>query len=172
MKRIVESGKESKKVFEGIGKESWVAEEFEEVLRSGKKALDGCMMEMGRILSEAIMDWDRQQVAGKDYDPQNGYEKWGWQKGSIYLGKQKVKVAHPRLRKHGRETFLRSYEQMKNPKEFSEELLMQAMRGISARKYRETITQTGAHFGVSPTSISNRLIEATGRPSRAEFKRL
>ncbi|PIR00538.1 MAG: hypothetical protein COV66_06070 [Nitrospinae bacterium CG11_big_fil_rev_8_21_14_0_20_45_15] len=163
MKRIVESGKESKKVFEGIGKESWVAEEFEEVLRSGKKALDGCMMEMGRILSEAIMDWDRQQVAGKDYDPQNGYEKWGWQKGSIYLGKQKVKVAHPRLRKHGRETFLRSYEQMKNPKEFSEELLMQAMRGISARKYRETITQTGAHFGVSPTSISNRLIEATGR---------
>ena len=163
MKRIVQSGKETKKVFEAVCGEGWVAEEFQEVLKSGKKALDGCMMEMGRILSEAIMDWDRQEMAGKDYDPRNGYEKWGWQKGSIYLGKQKMKVAHPRLRKNGTETLLRSYEQMKNPKEFSEELLMQAMRGISARKYRETITQTGAHFGVSPTSVSNRLIEATGR---------
>jgi putative transposase len=163
MKRIIESGKESKKVFEALSGESWVAEEFQEVLKSGKKALDGCMMEMGRILSEAIMDWDRQQIAGKDYDPENGYEKWGRQKGSIYLGKQKVKVAHPRLRKNGTETLLPSYQQMKNPKEFSEELLNQAMRGISARKYRETITDVGEHFGVSPTSVSNRLIEATGR---------
>ena len=163
MRRIVESGKESKKVFESICGEDWVAEEFGEVLRSGKKALDGCMMEMGRILGEAIMDWDRQQIAGRDYEPEKGYEKWGWQKGSIYLGNQKVKVHHPRLRKNGAERVLSSYERMKNPKEFSEELLTQAMRGISARKYRETITEVGEHFGVSPTSVSNRLIEATGR---------
>ena len=109
MKRIVESGKESKKVFEAVCGENWVAEEFGEVLRSGKKALDGCMMEMGRILGEAIMDWDRQQMAGKDYDPENGYAKWGWQKGSIYLGKQKVKVNHPRVRKNGIEVLLGSY---------------------------------------------------------------
>lgn len=163
MKRIVESGKESKKVFESICGEAWVAEEFQEVLRSGKKALDGCMLEMGRILGEAIMDWDRQQTAGKDYEPEKGYEKWGWQKGSIYLGKQKVKVHHPRLRKNGTERVLGSYERMKNPEEFSEELLMQAMRGISARKYRETVTEAGEHFGISPTSVSSRLIEATGR---------
>lgn len=163
MKRIVESGKESKKVFESIFGEAWVSEEFGEVLRSGKRALDGCMMEMGRILGEAIMDWERQQIAGRDYDPENGYSKWGWQKGSIYLGREKVKVHHPRLRKNGMERVLSSYERMKNPEEFSEELLMQAMRGISARKYRETVTAVGGHFGISPTSVSNRLIEATGR---------
>lgn len=163
MKRIVESGKKSKKVFESILGEARVAEEFAEVLRSGKQALDGCMMEMGRILGEAIMDWDRQQIAGKDYDPEKGYEKWGWQNGSIYLGKQKVKVQHPRLRKNGVEQVLSSYARMKNPEEFSDELLLQAMRGISARKYRETVTEVGEHFGVSPTSVSNRLIEATGR---------
>lgn len=163
MKRIVESGKKSKKIFESVFGEAWVAEEFAEVLRGGKKALDGCMMEMGRILGEAIMNLDRQQVAGKDYDPEKGYAKWGWQKGSIYLGKQKVKVDHPRLRKHGEEQVLSSYARMKNPEEFSEELLLQAMRGISARKYRETITEMGKHFGVSPTSASNRLIEATAR---------
>ena len=163
MKRIVESGKESKQVFESILGEARVAEQFAEILRGGKAALDGCMLEMGRILGEAIMDWDRQQIAGKDYDPEKGYEKWGWQKGSIYLGKQKVKVDHPRLRKHGVEKVLSSYARMKNPGEFSEELLAQAMRGISARKYRETVTGVGEHFGISPTSASNRLIEATGR---------
>lgn len=40
MKRIVESRKKSKRVFESICGEPWVAEEFEQVLKSGKKAIE------------------------------------------------------------------------------------------------------------------------------------
>jgi len=162
MRRIARNGKNAKKVFEEICGEGWVEEEFRQVMEQGKKALDRCMIEMGRILAEAVMAWNREQVAGKDYDPEEGYEKWGWQGGSVYLGDQKVSVDHPRLRKDGREVLLACYERMKHPGEFSEELLMEALRGMSGRKYAETVMDIGERFGISPASVSNRLIEATG----------
>lgn len=57
---------------------------------------------------------------------------------------------------------LESYERMKDPGEFSEELLVEAWCGLSARKYEETVIEWGRRFGISPASISSRLIEATG----------
>jgi len=163
MKRIAKRGRKAKQVFEEICGEEWMQEEFGEVMRTGKKALDRCVMEVGRMVAEAIMQWDREEVSGQDYEPAAGYQKWGWQKGSIYLGRQKVKVEHPRLRKGSEEVTLSSYEQMKNPGEFSEELLIEALRGMSARKYEETVIRLGERFGISPSSISTKLIEATTR---------
>jgi len=163
MKRIPKRGRKAKQVFEEICGEEWMREEFGEVMRSGKKALDRCVMEVGRMVAEAVMQWDREQVSGEAYDPEAGYQKWGWQKGSIYLGDQKMKVEHPRLRKGGEEVSLNSYEQMKNPGEFSEELLMEALRGMSARKYEQTVIRLGERFGISPSSISSKLVEATTR---------
>jgi len=106
---------------------------------------------------------EREEISGKNYRPVNGYQKWGSQQGSIYLGEEKVKVERPRLRKDGQEEVLESYEKMKNPGEFSEELLREALRGMSARKYEQTVIGLGERFGISPTSISTRLIEATSR---------
>lgn len=74
---------------------------------------------------------------------------------------------HPRLRAYEREMALASYERLKKPKEFSEEMLLRAMRGLSGRKYRETVTDLGEAFGVSPSSISNRLIDATAEKLKA-----
>ena len=37
---------------------------------------------------------------------------------------------------------------------FSEELLAQVLRGMSARQYQETVTQAGKALGVSPSSTS------------------
>lgn len=120
------------------------------------------------MMAETLMLIEREQIAGSDYHPsRNGLQKWGFQNGSIYLGDQKVKVTHPRLRAYETEMALSSYERLKKPKEFSEEMLVRAMRGLSGRKYRETVTELGEEFGISPSSISNRLVEATTEKLKA-----
>ena len=55
------------------------------------------------------------------------------------------------------------YERLKRPGEFSNQLLIRAMRGLSGRKYRETVEEMSQGFGISPSSISNRLMEATAK---------
>jgi transposase-like protein len=168
MKRIAERKKNVKRLFEEMQGREWLLEELEDVLTEGKKTLDGCMMGLGVMLAETLMLMERERIAGLDYHPEReGFEKWGFQKGSIYLGDQKVKAMHPRLRAYDSEMALATYERLKKPKEFSEEMLLRAMRGLSARKYRETVTELGEEFGVSPSSISNRLIEATAEKLKA-----
>lgn len=168
MERIAETKKNVKKLFEAMQGDRRMNQELTEVMNEGKRALDSCMMEIGRMLAETLMLIEREQIAGLDYHPsREGLEKWGFQEGSIYLGGQKVKVTHPRLRAYDTELALSTYERLKKPKEFSEEMLLRAMRGMSGRKYRETVTDLGEAFGISPSSISNRLIEATQEKLKA-----
>lgn len=44
---------------------------------------------------------------------------------------------------------------------FSEELLEKILRGVSAQKYAETVLQTAEAFGVSPSSVSRKLVALT-----------
>jgi hypothetical protein len=46
---------------------------------------------------------------------------------------------HPRLRGSQGEIGLQSYERLKEPDAFSEELLNRILRGISAQRYSETV---------------------------------
>jgi transposase-like protein len=168
MERIAEKKKNVKQLFEAMQGDEWMNEELKEVMNQGKRSLDACMMEIGKMMAETLMLIEREQIAGSDYHPsREGLQKWGFQNGSIYLGDQKVKVAHPRLRAYETEMALSSYERLKKPKEFSDQMLLRAMRGLSGRKYRETVTELGAEFGISPSSISNRLIEATAEKLKA-----
>ncbi len=89
--------------------------------------------------------------------------KWTSQRGSIYVGDQKLGIEHPRLRGPEGEVMLRTYEKLKNRGGFSEELLSEVLRGMSARKYEETVTEAGKAFGVSPSSVSRHLVEATAK---------
>ena len=68
-----------------------------------------------------------------------------------------------RLRGPEGEVGLRTYEQLKNRGGFSEELLSEVLRGMSARKYEETVTAAGKAFGVTPSSVSRHLVEATAK---------
>lgn len=167
MRRIAKSRKEAKKLFENACGEEWLARELEEVMAEGKKALDGCVVEVGRMLVEVMMQAQRVQLAGADYKPAEGeLKKWGWQPGSVYVGTQKLKVEHPRLRGSEGEIILPVYERLKKPGEFSEEMLVRAMRGMSGRKYRETVEEISQGFGISPSTISKRLVEATAEKLR------
>jgi transposase-like protein len=118
------------------------------------------------MFAEAVMLIDREEVTGPEYFPTNpDMAKWASQAGSIYLGDQKVRVSHPRVRDtfHGREVPLASYEKLKEKGAFSEELLQQVLRGLSIQKYEETVVGAAKAFGVSPSSVSRRIVEITGQ---------
>ena len=58
---------------------------------------------------------------------------------------------------------------MKQRGQFSEELLEKILRGISTRKYSDTVIASAQAFGVSPSAISQRIVEVTSNRLE-EFK--
>jgi len=140
------------------------------IISNGKQGFDALMMSIGRMIAEVIMYVDREEIAGPDYAPISpAVRKWASQSGSIYVGDQKLRVEHPRLRGPHGEISLASYQQLKEPGRFSEELLMKVLRGISCQKYGETVVEAAQAFGVSASSISQHVIAATEKQLR-EFK--
>jgi transposase-like protein len=139
------------------------------VLHAGKHALDAVMLEMGRMVAESVMLIEREELAGPDYHPtDSALQKWAHEAGSIYLGDQKVKVTRPRLRDVIRgERRLKSYERLQTPGQFSEELLEKLLRGVSAQKYEETVFDAAQAFGVSPSSISQKMVTLTAQKLKA-----
>lgn len=154
---------------QAVGREEIVNRMYE-IIRVGKQGLDGMIMELGSMVAEAIMDMEREERSGPEYHPsREGLYKWAYQDGSIYMGDRKVSVRHPRLRGPGGEIPLRSYEALKKPGVFSEQVLNKMLRGLSARKYRETLLETSHTFGVSPSTVSRHLVEMTTQKLQ-EFK--
>ena len=78
-------------------------------------------------------------------------------------------MERPRLRNGQGEMKLSSYEQLKEPDAFSEELLMKALCGLSGRRYHETVADTASSFGISASSVSRHIVEATSGKLR-KFK--
>jgi len=152
-----------------FGKEALVNRMYQ-IIKTGKQGLDGFVQELGTMVVEAIMDMEREERSGPQYQPvREGVYKWAYQKGSLYMGDRKISVRHPRLRGPGGEIPLESYETLKKPGTFSEELLNKILLGISARKYRETLMETAGAFGVSPGTVSRHVVEVTVQRLR-DFK--
>ena len=162
--------KKARGAFEqALGKEELVDRMYQ-IIKTGKQGLDGFVQELGTLLVEAIMDMEREERSGPQYQPlEAGLYKWAYQKGSLYMGDRKISVRHPRLRGPGGEIPLESYEALKKPGVFSEELLNKILLGISARKYRETLMETAGVFGVSAGAVSRHVVEVTVQRLK-EFK--
>jgi transposase-like protein len=131
------------------------------IIQEGKAVLDEFQKDLGRKLVESILLMERETVGGTAYHPKPGYKKWSSQQGSVYVGKGKVKVSVPRLRNDDGEVPSAAYESLKNPEAFSEELLDACLSGLSGRRYGEVIDNVGEKFGVSKSSVSRRVREAT-----------
>lgn len=147
----------------------WMLGTLVRVIRSGKQALDAVMLEMGRMVAESVRLMEREEVAGPDYHPTDpDLQKWAHEAGSIYLGDQKVPVTRPRLRhvEQG-EVTLQSYARLRSPGVFSEELLEKILRGVSAQRYADTVIHAAGAFGVSPSTVSRKLVELTAAKLKA-----
>lgn len=141
-----------------------------QILTQGKQGFDVFMKELGRMMAETIMYIEREEISGPDYHPKTpDIRKWASQGGSVYIGDQKIQIEHPRLRRGNEEVKLRSYEKLKKPEGFSEELLTKVLRGMSCQKYSDTVIGAAEAFGVSASSVSTHIIAATAKQLK-EFK--
>ena len=99
MKKTTKQKKKARKGMEAAYGRSWLTEHLFLILAKGKQGFDAMMMELGRMMAETIMYIEREEIAGPDYQPSSpDIWKWASQAGSGYIGDQKVKAAHPRLR--------------------------------------------------------------------------
>ncbi|MEK7396062.1 MAG: IS256 family transposase [Candidatus Poribacteria bacterium] len=161
--------KVNKNMQEVFGKQE-INNRLYQIYSQGKAGFDALMKELGKMMAETIMYIEREEMAGPDYYPSSPeIQKWASQGGSVYIGDQKIRIEHPRLRGPQGEIALKSYEKLKGAEGFSEELLGKVLRGISCQKYAETVTETAEAFGVSPSSVSRHIVEITSRQLK-EFK--
>ncbi len=155
MKESTRKRKKAIRGMEGVYGRQEIVEQMYRIIVTGKRGLDAMMKELGRMVAEAIMYIEREEIAGPEYRPFSPeIRKWASQAGSIYIGDQKIRVAHPRLRGSVGEITLKSYKKLKEPEGFSEELLGKVLRGISCRKYAETVTEAAEAFGLSASTVS------------------
>ena len=164
MRADTKKRKKATQMLRATQEQEWWADQVVQVMLKGKRALDTAMLGIGRLVAETIMYMEREEKSGPDYHPTSPeLRKWASQRGSVYIGDQKLFVEHPRLRGPDGEVELGTYAQLKNRGGFSEELLAEVLRGMSARKYEETVTNAGKAFGVTPSSVSRHLVEATSK---------
>jgi transposase-like protein len=141
-----------------------------QIISQGKQGLDAFLLEVGRMMAETIMYIEREEISGPEYHPLSSeIKKWASQGGSIYLGDQKISVEHPRLRGKKGEMALESYQKLKEPGAFSEELLCKILRGISSQRYSETVIEAANAFGVSASSVSRHIVSVTTKKLK-DFK--
>lgn len=163
MRQDTRQRKNARNGFQTATGDDWMRDRMLRVMKDGKEAFDGIMLDMGRMMAESFMLMDREEQAGPDYAPSDpSLQKWASQGGSVYIGEQKTKVQVPRMRNIATgEVPLQTYLRMKAPGQFSEELFQKLLRGVSERKYGETVVAGAQAFGVSPSSISRHIVEVT-----------
>jgi transposase-like protein len=164
MKVETKNRKKAMAGFRQITAQEQMRQQMHDLLQTGSQALNHLTLELGRELAEFILYAEREERAGPDYQPRKeGLYKWASEPGSVLIGGQKVAVERPRLRRADKELSLKSYQAMRDTEGFSEELLGKSLAGLSARRYRETGVGSAAAFGVSPSAVSERLVEATAQ---------
>ncbi len=146
------------------------------VVRNGKAGFDEWQRRLGAEMASAIMEIERQERAGPDYSPKSeSIRKGGSQKGSVYIGDQKIPLEHPRMQKWNRreekwqEQPLKSYSRLHEKGQFSEELFAKTMGGLATRQYEGTVETMAGAFGVSPSAVSRHIVTATAA-KLAEFR--
>ena len=162
MKVNTRKRRNARRVFEQMYGKQEMIDRMYQIISRGKQGLDAFLLEVGRMMAETIMYIEREEISGPEYHPLSSeIKKWASQGGSIYLGDQKISVEHPRLRGKKKEIAIESYQKLKEPGAFSEELLCKILRGISAQRYKETVIEAAGAFGVSASSVSRHIVAVT-----------
>lgn len=170
MKVETKNRKKAMAGFRQITSQEQMRQRMHDLLQTGSQALGQLTLELGRELAEFILYAEREELAGPDYQPsKEGLYKWASQPGSVLVAGQKVAVERPRLRQGGKEISLKSYAAMRGTEGFSQELLGKSLAGLAGRRYRETVVGAAEAFGVSPSAVSERLVEASTRKLK-EFR--
>jgi putative transposase len=139
-----------------------------DLIAQSRMAIDDLVDTVGRATIEAVLRLSAEQVAGP---PQQGRTRQGeivWhgsQAGSVYLKERKLKVRKPRLRKKGLgaagEVPVPAYGAMQDREGTSARMLGILLEGVSTRRYQGVIPKMADTVGVSKSSVSRAIIQAS-----------
>ena len=115
-----------------------------------------------------MLELSAQQVAGprQQGKQRTGEVVWyGQQSGKVTLSDRKLAVQRPRLRQKGpgadKEVEIPAYAAMQDEPRLGARMLDILMRGVSTRQYRAVIPEMADTVGMSKSSVSRQMIEAS-----------
>jgi len=140
-----------------------------DLIEQCRMACDELIDVAGRATIQAVLELSAQQAAGgprQQGKQRSGEVVWyGEQSGRVMLSDRKLAVKRPRLRQKGpgagKEVEVPAYAAMQNQPRLSARMLDILMRGVSTRQYRSVIPEMADTVGVSKSSVSRQIIEAS-----------
>lgn len=98
-----------------------------------------------------------------------GHVRWSKERGSVYLGDQKLPIVYQRVRdqRRGVEVPLETYQQFQQPRALDKGLLRRVLLGLSCRRYAECAEAVPEAFGLASSTVSRRYIRASARQLQA-----
>ena len=138
-----------------------------ELIEQSQKAVDDLIDVVGRATIEAVLKLSAQGVAGVPHPgKKGGTVGWhGQERGTVCLRERKLRVKRPRLRQKGQgkggEVPLPAYEAMRAEGKLGSRMLEILLQGVSTRHYAAVLPQMAETVGVSKSSVSRQVIEAS-----------
>src|SRR5215470_13193697 len=139
-----------------------------DLIEQCRMACDELIDVAGRATIQAVLDLSAQQVAGPRQQGKQRAGEVGWygqQSGKVMLSDRKLAVQRPRLRQRGpgtdKEVGVPAYAAMQDEPRLGARMLDILMRGVSTRQYRGVIPEMADTVGVSKSSVSRQMIEAS-----------
>jgi putative transposase len=140
-----------------------------DLIEQCRMACDELIDVAGRATIQAVLDLSAQQAAGgprQQGKQRAGEVVWyGRQSGTVMLSNRKLAVQRPRLRQKGsgagKEVEIPAYAAMQDEPRLGARMLDILMRGVSTRQYRGVIPEMADTVGVSKSSVSRQIIEAS-----------
>jgi transposase-like protein len=158
--------RDSRALAEFLGGEGSALLPLLHLIENTELAVDDLIATAGRATLEAVLTLSAEQVAGgKHPGRESGSIRWhGRQRGCVRLADRKVRVSKPRLRdkskKADAEVPIPAYEAMQ-AKGVGGRLLHILMRGVSTRNYQEVLPAMAETAGLSKSSVSRDMREAS-----------
>jgi putative transposase len=140
-----------------------------DLIEQCRMACDELIEVAGIATIQAVLELSAQQAAGgprQQGKQREGEVGWyGRQSGTVLLSDRKLAVKRPRLRQKGRgpgkEVEVPAYQAMQDQPRLGARMLDILMRGVSTRQYRGVIPEMADTVGVSKSSVSRQMIEAS-----------
>ena len=111
------------------------------------------------------------ELVGAPYDrqrPRPALVRLGRQVGSVYVSDHKVRLPVPRVRDRQtrQEVRLATYARLQQPQAANTRLFGLVLQGLACRRYERAAGLVPAVFGLSPSTVSRRFIQASAQRLR------
>lgn len=139
-------------------------EDYEGRELSSRVELIQQLIPLGLMKVEEELSQEVERLAGGRYT-RMGYDRHGFNPGSVALGGQRLGIRVPRVRDLERdiEIPLSVYQRLHEGTPMEESALKRVLRGVANRDYREVALAVPEAFGLSSSNVSRQFIRASRR---------